>query len=264
MRALTTLIALLGCSSLTLADQTSMNVLWTDNWMLANPVADENGTALPVGHVMQLGYFDGPAHDKDPSTYTTADWGTFVPLTGNGSLNPDDFPHSIIGAGDGPPGFFSFGVTFFDSTHDGVPTSQKRIGIRFYNAATVEEATLSNIVSASGPLWVLPTPGTGPNAPTPADASLDVASLLGTLAWLGTPFRTDVTPTAPEVTLTGVDKVDDTTLQISWDGGDGTNNIEVSSDGINWTARRSDVASPATLTINPAAEKTLLIRVVEP
>lgn len=263
MRALTTLLALLGCSSLTVADQTSINVLWTDNWLLGNPVADENGTALAVGSVMQLGYFADPAHDKDPADYSAADWASFVPMTGNGSRNPDDFPHSIIGAGDGPPGFFSYGVTFFDSDHEGFPLSQKRAGIRFYNAATVEEATFSNIVTASDSSWILPTPGSGANVPTPAEASLDVADLTATLSWLGTPFRTDVLPTVPEVTLTGVSKVDGTTLQIAWDGGDGTNNIEVSSDGINWTARRSDVASPANLTID-AAEKTLLIRVVEP
>lgn len=268
MRPFPPLLLLLGgIASVAPAAQTSVNVFWTDNFALSNAISDSGGTALLVGDAMQVGYFAGVDPGKDPATYTQADWDSFVALTGDGSLNPGDFGTSIIGCCDGaPPGFFSTGFTFFTDQHNGVPTVAQRIGIRFYDAPTVQGSNNYNTVTANGAGWVLPAPGVDPNVPFPAFASMDEADLAGALAWEGTPFRTDLVPgvVAPDLVLTSVALLDPTTLEISWSGGDGSNDIETSTDGTTWTSGPSGVSSPATITVDPGTTTTLLVRVVEP
>jgi hypothetical protein len=95
---------------------------------------------------------------------------------------------------------------------------------------------------------------------------MDAADTAGTLAWQGTPFRTSLLPStpAPGLVLTSVTRLKPTTLQIAWSGGDGTNDIQTSTNGTGFATVSPDRSSPATITINTVTTPTLLVRVVEP
>lgn len=95
---------------------------------------------------------------------------------------------------------------------------------------------------------------------------MDVGDLDGSLVWEGTPFKTDLVPgsTAPTLELTSVTQTGPTSLQVSWTGGDGTNDVQTSTDGITFGTVSAGQSSPATITIDPAGTKKLLVRVVEP
>ena len=69
---------------------------------------------------------------------------------------------------------------------------------------------------------------------------------------------------APELKVTAFTRVDATTCQLVWTGGDGTNNVEASTDLTHWSTILTDVASPQNITINPATEPKKFYRVVEP
>ena len=92
---------------------------------------------------------------------------------------------------------------------------------------------------------------------------MDGADLAGTLAWEGTAFKTDLVPggSGPEGVLTDVVKTGPTTLEITWTGGDGSNDIQISTNGTDWTTVATGVASGAEIEIT---EPSALIRVVEP
>ena len=68
----------------------------------------------------------------------------------------------------------------------------------------------------------------------------------------------------PELTLTDVSLTGPTSLRVSWSGGDGTNTVERSTDGQNRSDAATGVGSPATITVDTAADERLFVRVIEP
>ena len=137
-----------------------------------------------------------------------------------------------------------------------------QIGIRFFNAA----GTLMNTVSANQDTWIMAEPVPAIDLPFNKQAWMDTAFEADDLAWQGTPFITDVTPGEPPVSLvlTGVQQTGPTSLQISWTGGDGTNDIQTSTNGTDFSTVSTDQASPVTITIDPTGTTKLLVRVIEP
>ena len=67
----------------------------------------------------------------------------------------------------------------------------------------------------------------------------------------------------PPLSISRITPTGPNSLEIAWTGGDGTNNIEGSTDGVTWTPLLSNVASPATVLFESDVPRTLL-RVVEP
>lgn len=130
------------------------------------------------GDVLQLGYFTG-------ANFT----GTFVPLSGQGSLNTAVIPGSnpagetynqtsigdlnVNGAGDGQYAL-SLDFTLGSSTSgNNLPASGTQLAIRFYNNTTIGSSTFFNTVT--DPLWLWQTPAVPPST---VNMSLDDAGLL--------------------------------------------------------------------------------------
>jgi hypothetical protein len=119
-------------------------------------------TADGDGDVLQLGYFTG-------ANFT----GTFIPLSGNGSLNTAIVPGSTIaynqtsigdlnanGAGDGT---FAMSLDFVlgsGTSGNNLPTGGTLLALRFFNGTTVANSTMYNTVT--DPLWVWQNPATPP------------------------------------------------------------------------------------------------------
>ena len=55
-----------------------------------------------------------------------------------------------------------------------------------------------------------------------------------------------------------------TTLEIKWSGGDGSNDIQTSSNGEVFSTVIASQASPAVITIDPVGTRKLFVRVIEP
>jgi hypothetical protein len=158
------------------------------------PVADALGVPLtngPAGTgddgdgaIIQIGYFSAPAAGVDPATYTSGDWGSFVALTGNGSLNPEfDTTMGDGGGGAIPDGFYTHtGITFDTAVHDGVLLTAQRIGIRFYDDTSVATSTGYNTVTAADAGWILAGAADLPGAPV--SPWMDTSVGLGGLAAL--------------------------------------------------------------------------------
>jgi hypothetical protein len=68
----------------------------------------------------------------------------------------------------------------------------------------------------------------------------------------------------PDLVLTEVARTGPTSLRVSWSGGDGTNTVQTSLNGQGWTDAAIDAGSPTVITVNPGANPTLLVRVIEP
>ncbi|MFM1557943.1 MAG: hypothetical protein ACKJSK_01450 [Roseibacillus sp.] len=267
MRIQSTLLAtFLACSPIANAASTAVDLSWLDGFLFRaeNAITDINDVPLSIRDVIQVGYFNGVDPNKDPQTYTQADWDSFTPLTGDGSLNPPpgSFGSSIIGAGGAPAGYFTFNVTLDDTLHTGVPTSDVRIGLRFFDDEVAANASNFNTVSGSEVSWILPTAVEFPLIVFPKIANLDT----DILSWEGTPFDTDLVPgaVAPNLVLTSVNLLSPATLQISWTGGDGSNIIETSTNGENFTTVSTGASSPAIIVVTPGSVPNLLVRVVEP
>lgn len=279
MQAHKPLLLLLGTSSFALGDFTQTNAVWTDNFVSnfpLSPISDNNGTALNQT-VLQLGYFAGVPLNKSPEDYTPSDWASFVPLSGVGSANYDAFPEdyaTVVGDPDPsdnipiPPGYFDISVPLDTEVHPLVPSTDVRVGMRFFDAATVAGATFVNTVSANDPNWIMaePAPVLGQTPPFPNFASMDSANDNETLFWEGAPFKTNLVPAvgAPSLVLTSVQQTGPVSLEVSWSGGDGSNDIQTSTNGTDFTTVSAAQASPATIAINPGTTTKLLVRVVEP
>ena len=161
-----------------IADVTRVEALYTDSFALENPLLDRYGVALTAGTIangdgaiIQIGYFEGLGSHLLPSAYSDAEWESFRPLTGLGSPNTDRHASSI---GDtdslevGPFGFFfyPYPVAFeFDPVFDlGLPEEfPARLGIRFYDGATMEGSSAFNTVSSDDDLWILRPPEASPS-----------------------------------------------------------------------------------------------------
>ncbi len=253
-----------------LADFTQVDGFWSDLFFSndpLNPLTDSNGTPL-ANTVLQMGYFQGVDPAKDPATYSAQDWASFTALSGDGSTNAaaDPANYSTV-VGEVVAGYFEAIVPLDTNSQPEVPDSDVRVGVRFFDGTTRAGSSLMNTVSASGAGWIMPAPiDPDPVPPFPARADLDTSFAAGTLSWQGTPFRTDVNPSpaAPELTLTNVSLNGPTSLEITWSGGDGSNDIQTSTDGETFSTILASQASPAVITINPTAARKLLVRVIEP
>jgi len=148
------------------------------------------------GDVIQLGYFTGPSFT-----------GTFVPLTGNGSLNNATIPESVpsepynktsigdLTAEGGDTGtFFLPGLTFVVgnvNSGNSLPSTGTLLALRFYDGTTVAGSSHFNTVTDA--LWVWQAPNTPPNNPV-VNMSLDQAGLVWQDAL--NPFHTSMPVTA--------------------------------------------------------------------
>jgi len=68
----------------------------------------------------------------------------------------------------------------------------------------------------------------------------------------------------PELKVTAFTWLNATTCQLAWSGGDGSNDVEASTDLVAWVPLLHNVASPQNITVNPAIEPKRFFRVVEP
>ena len=69
---------------------------------------------------------------------------------------------------------------------------------------------------------------------------------------------------APELKITAFTPINATSYQLAWSGGDGTNDVEESTDLVNWTPLVQNVASPQTITVDTVNQPKRFFRVVEP
>lgn len=158
-----TLALFASCTAINAAIVTQIDFN-TDGPLFVNQLGaplSAGGQANGDGFLYQLGYF---------STATTANnfSGTWVPLTGEGSLN-SDFASSRIGDGDGADGEVYASFTFdtgVSTRGSALPSSNAvPLSIRFYNASTIAAATFYNTVSND--LWLWKSPATpAPLPPT--------------------------------------------------------------------------------------------------
>lgn len=262
--ALLTYAALLACSLPVFGDLTGVNALWSDTFEFDRAITDNEGNPLEGGDVVQIGFFAGVDPAKDPRVYSEEDWASFRPLTGNGSPNGSVFAHGIDAFF---LGFLSLTVQFDTDLHVGIPTTDVRIGLRFFDAPTVADATFSNTVTSGLEGWIMQAPGTGSAVPPLAEASMDEAHQANQLTWEGAAFKTNLDPPVtevPDLLLTDVRRASATSLLVFWAGGDGSNNVQTSVDGVTFENVLSDASSPALLTIDPENVSTLFVRVVEP
>lgn len=145
--------------------RSQVDIDYVDSLVGDDPITDNLGEALPIGTVVQLGYFSGLSLMADPSMFGPAEWATFTPLAGDGSLNP-----SIdlrIGDGDGvPAGLITTSVTFDTSLHLGIPIAPQPgllAAIRFFDQSTEAGSGFYNTVSA--PNWIIPSADWPPPVP---------------------------------------------------------------------------------------------------
>jgi hypothetical protein len=69
---------------------------------------------------------------------------------------------------------------------------------------------------------------------------------------------------APNLKITGFNRLNATTYRLAWSGGDGTNDVEWSTDLSKWGPLLHNVASPQDITVDADAAPKQFFRVVEP
>ena len=159
-------------------DMSKVEVMYVDNFVYANPITDLGGTALTAGGpengdgaIFQVGYFEGVSHLLNPALYDEAEWAQFTPLTGLGSPNSERHKTSIGGFGNpvtGPFGFLFYpeavAIELNPAFDMGLPDSEVRLGVRFFNGTTMAGSDEYNIVTSDDLLWILqladPSPDT--------------------------------------------------------------------------------------------------------
>ena len=203
MRSRLTIASLLLTSSLGFSATTGIDSAWLDDFSFATTLNNSLGVPLPVGSVIQIGYIPGAI--ADPATYSTATWGSFIPLTGDGSNNSGTHP-TAMGDGSAPAGFYTVGVSFDTTAHSDVPAASSRIAVRFYDGTTIANSTFYNTVSINHSDWesVVPTA----QGPPPANATMDFhgPGSGGTFVWEddSNPFKTSVLIPEPSSALLGL------------------------------------------------------------
>lgn len=153
---------------------------------------DDMGGALAVGSVIQIGYFAGVSTTLDVTSFTQTEWDSFVPLTGDGSLNPSIA--TVVGDGGAPAGYWASLANFNTDDHTGITAaelggSEVRIGVRIFNGSTVASSTFFNTVTANDDgdsgegNWIMQAAAEPPNVPANAAANLDLAINNSSLSW---------------------------------------------------------------------------------
>ena len=103
---------------------------------------DDGGTALAVGSIVQIGYFDGVSTTTDPGSYTLADWAAFTPISGIDSFNPSKATTIGLSSGD-----LDLTVEFV-TTSDVLPSSYSaRLGVRIFDSTTTTSGSNYNTVT---------------------------------------------------------------------------------------------------------------------
>jgi hypothetical protein len=149
------------------------------------------------GSVLQIGYYSGASISAGSLVNPFS--GTFVPLTGVGSLNTAYNTTSIgdfVAFGGGANGTFATGTLLFTvgslTTGNSFPAAGTPLSIKFFDTTTIIPGT-SFYNSVSDALWVWRSPAT-PTDPASPNMSLDTAGLV----WQGTPFVTSLAVAVPE------------------------------------------------------------------
>ena len=177
-----------------------------DQTMLDHLTASLSGSSTLDGNgtVLQLGYYSG-------ATIANNFLGTWVPLSGEGSLNnggsiltsspTETFNKTSIGdlnfqgAGNGT---FALSLTFVvgnAGTGNSLPSSTAiPLAIRFYEGYTIATSSFYNVVSDD--TWLWKTPATAPSDPTLNmslnDAGLEWQSIVVSGQAAGTAFHTSI------------------------------------------------------------------------
>lgn len=159
---------------------------------ITTPFEDGGGATLPTGSLVQVGYFNGVASAVDVTTFGTAQWNTFKPISGLDSPNP----HLVTNLG--APGLFTFVVTWEPSAGDVVPPNfDYRLGLKIFNGPDEANSTHYNLVTSNNSSWLLP----GLSFPPPTGPILTLDPPSPNTHFMGTDFVTDIS-IAPEPSST--------------------------------------------------------------
>jgi hypothetical protein len=167
---------------------------------LANTALTGGSTFDGDGAVLQLGYFTGANFS-----------GTFVPLSGEGSLNtapvtgantPETYNHTSIGdltvngAGDGTFALFLDFASGSATSGNSLPANGTQLALRFYNNTSIAGSTFYNTVT--DPLWHWSTPATPQAVVTLSldDVGLLWESIVSKGQTVNTAFHTSIPVTA--------------------------------------------------------------------
>lgn len=123
---------------------------------------DSTGTTpLAAVSIVQLGFFPSIDASVDPATYTPAQWSSFVPIAGLGSLNPSkDIVIRFVSAAN--PSIFGFNHTFEDLDNTPFPSLDPvRLGYKIFDSNDPNSGSF-NVVSTNAAQWVLSNQNQGP------------------------------------------------------------------------------------------------------
>lgn len=129
-------------------------------------INDDIGSPLATGSIFQVGYFDGVDVEKNPATYTPADWSSFTAISGIDSLNPSKLT-SINDAGGVGTGTHDLSLNY-DTAVDQTPTTYPvRLGFRYFDSITTTLLVNYNTVASSENTWKLLDRSGDPKPPSP-------------------------------------------------------------------------------------------------
>lgn len=165
------------------------------------PFADNEGSFLANGSILQVGYFNVDSAVL-PLSYDQSIWDTFTPILGVASLNPGKVPSNVTIQDFGPPfpANFDFSVGFDTETDTLADAVGKRLGIRVFDNTNLSATSTDlrgsdfNTFSSSNPSWILPGESGG-SILSPALIIQDDPASTATLSWEFGPtseFRTVV------------------------------------------------------------------------
>lgn len=169
---------------------------------------DPSGTRLVDGSIVQVGYFLGVTPSTSPADYSAADWMSFTPLAGLGSLNSDiDIRTRTQGSFES---VYSLGtITLDDGNGDILPPLPTRFGIRIFN--TTDPGALAvanyNTTSASFSQWTSSGVITDPPTPDPILSYAQGGSAANpSLFWqdASNPFTTSIAIPEPSTSISSL------------------------------------------------------------
>jgi|TARA_B110000908_G_scaffold28204_1_gene33146 hypothetical protein len=163
---------------------------------------DSGGGTIATSSIVQVGYFNLPDSATDPSTYSPADWDSFVAISGIDSLNASKDTNVNDAGG---AGTFDISLGLNSATDTLPPSYNKRLGIRVYESTTATTGVNYNTVSASVAGWVLQDPDVEP-APTAPNLIILATDEPG-IAWQdggANAFQTTIVPEPSSFALLGL------------------------------------------------------------
>jgi hypothetical protein len=140
----------LAASAATTSQALYSNTATTVKDNLGNPLT-AGGAPDGDGAIIQIGYFSGST-----ATFT----GSWIAISGLGSVNPALLT-SVGNGGDATSlGIFSSTVTFDTGLHSLLPAGGSQLAMRFYNGTTIGTSTHYNTVTSSNANWQFKAPAT--------------------------------------------------------------------------------------------------------